>query len=194
MIHNLIIFASGTGTNAKAVIEYFKNDPRVQVSLIVCNNPAAGVIRNAEKENIPVLLIDRDSFGQDSFPRLLSEYNPSLILLAGFLWKIPESTVRTYEGKIINIHPALLPAYGGKGMYGMRVHESVLAAGEKKSGITIHYVNEKYDEGAIILQAQCPVLPDDTADVLAARIHRLEHFYLPRTIRFLLDTYREPAI
>ncbi len=184
---NLIIFASGAGTNAAAIINWFKANGKARVSLIVCNKPQAGVLKIAERENIPTLLIDKQSIQNDEFVTTLRSYNPTLIVLAGFLWKIPAIMTTTFPDKIINIHPALLPKYGGKGMYGHHVHEAVIAAGEQESGITIHYVNEAYDEGNTIVQAHCPVVAGDTPDSLAARIHQLEHYYFPRVIEFLLQ-------
>ncbi|MBE2289048.1 MAG: phosphoribosylglycinamide formyltransferase [Chitinophagaceae bacterium] len=184
---NLIIFASGAGTNAAAIINWFKANGKARVSLIVCNKPQAGVLKIAERENIPTLLIDKQSIQSDEFVSTLQSHNPRLIVLAGFLWKIPATMTTAFPDKIINIHPALLPNYGGKGMYGHHVHEAVIAAGEQESGITIHYVNEAYDEGNTIVQAHCPVVAGDTPDSLAARIHKLEHYYFPRVIEFLLQ-------
>lgn len=185
-MHSLIIFASGKGSNAAAIIDYFKQTGLAKVSLIVSNKPDAGVLNIAEKENIPTLIIDRQSFKDASVLETLKSYQPSLIILAGFLWKVPDTLVAAFPNRIINIHPALLPKYGGKGMYGHHVHHAVLASAEKSSGITIHYVDEAYDSGDIIVQASCPVIPTDTADTLAARIHSLEHFFFPRAIEFLL--------
>ncbi len=184
---NLIIFASGAGTNAAAIINWFKANGKARVSLIVCNKPQAGVLKIAERENIPTLLIDKQSIQSADFVATLQSHNPKLIILAGFLWKIPATMTTAFPDKIINIHPALLPKYGGKGMYGHHVHEAVIAAGEQESGITIHYVNEAYDEGNTIVQAHCPVVAGDTPDSLAARIHQLEHYYFPRVIEFLLQ-------
>jgi len=185
---HVIVFASGQGSNAAAIIDFFAGHDAVTVALIVCNNPKAGVVALARAHGIPLLLIDKATFSDAAaFARKLEGYNPALIVLAGFLWKVPETVVRAFAGKIINIHPALLPKYGGKGMYGMRVHEAVKAAGEAETGITIHWVNEHYDEGAAILQAYLPVAADDSPERIAQRIHRLEHYYLPRAIAFLLD-------
>jgi len=184
---NLIIFASGAGTNAAAIINWFKANGKARVSLIVCNKPQAGVLKIAERENIPTLLIDKQSIHSDEFVTTLRSHNPTLIVLAGFLWKIPATMTTAFPKKIINIHPALLPKYGGKGMYGHHVHEAVIAADEQESGITIHYVNEAYDEGNTIVQAHCPVVAGDTPNSLAARIHQLEHYYFPRVIEFLLQ-------
>ncbi len=185
-MHSLIIFASGTGTNAAAIIAFFKANGKARVSLIVCNKPGAGVLGIAEREGIPTLLIDKHSIKEAALVQQLQAHDPSLIILAGFMWKVPETLTNAFPDKIINIHPALLPKYGGKGMYGHHVHEAVIAAGEKESGITIHYVNEAYDEGAIILQAHCPVMPADTPDTLAQRVHKLEHFYYPKAVEYLL--------
>ena len=186
-MHSLIIFASGRGSNAAAIIDYFKKTGKAQVSLIVSNKADAGVLDIAREEHIPFLIIDRQSFKEALLIDQLVEHKPSLIVLAGFLWKIPDGLIQAFPNRIINIHPALLPSYGGKGMYGHNVHTAVLTAKEKESGITIHYVNEVYDSGNILLQARCPVHDGDTPDDLANRIHHLEHFYFPRTIEFLLD-------
>lgn len=185
-MHSLIIFASGRGSNAQAIIDYFRDSDMAEVVLIVTNNPDAGVLDIAAKEGIPSRIIDRPSFRDAAFVEELRSYDPSMIVLAGFLWKVPDSIVHAFSNKIVNIHPSLLPKYGGKGMYGHHVHEAVLASGDKKSGITIHYVNEVYDDGVVIEQETCDVKPGDTPDTLAARIHELEHFYYPRTIEYLL--------
>lgn len=186
-MHSLIIFASGRGSNAAAIIEHFKRLGHASVSLIVTNKANAGVLDIARAEHIPFLVIDKQSFNETLIIDQLQSYKPSLIILAGFLWKIPDHIIQAFPGKIINIHPALLPAYGGKGMYGHHVHNAVLSARDAESGITIHYVNEVYDSGNIIVQARCPVHSHDTADSLAERIHQLEHFYFPRAIEFLLQ-------
>jgi phosphoribosylglycinamide formyltransferase-1 len=151
--------------------------------LIACNNPSAGVLKIAGKENIQVLYIDKEKFFRgNGYVEELKEKNIDFIVLAGFLWKLPLVLVRSYGNRIINIHPALLPNYGGKGMYGNNVHAAVIAAEEKESGITIHYVDEHYDNGDIILQVKCPVLPGDTPGSLAQRIHVLEHEYYPKVV------------
>lgn len=186
-MHPLILFASGNGSNVQAVIDYFSDNEKAYVALIVCNNPKAGVLEIAGRYNIPVQLIDRVSFKEDAFVDMLKQHNPALIVLAGFLWKVPESVVTAFPGNIVNIHPALLPKYGGKGMYGSHVHKAVVEAGEKESGITIHFVNEHYDEGNVIIQAHCRLLPEDSAETLADKIQKLEHYFFPRTIEFLLD-------
>jgi phosphoribosylglycinamide formyltransferase-1 len=186
-MHSIIIFASGTGTNANAIIEHFKRNGKAKVSLIVSNKAEAGVLDIAQREEIPYLIVDRQTFHETLLIEQMNDHNPALIVLAGFLWKIPNAIIHAFPGRIINIHPALLPGYGGKGMYGHKVHNAVLAANDKESGITIHYVNEVYDEGNIILQARCSVEENDNADELASRIHKLEHFYYPRVIEFLLE-------
>lgn len=186
-MHQLIVFASGKGSNVQAILDYFHTSGKARIALIVCNNPDAGVLQIATREQIPVQMIDRASFREPAFASLLQGYQPALLVLAGFLWKVPETIVQAFPDRIINIHPALLPGYGGKGMYGQKVHQAVIAAGEKESGITIHKVNEHYDEGAAILQARCSLLPDDTPESLAVRIHELEHYFLPRTLEFILD-------
>lgn len=179
----IAVFASGAGTNAKKIIEYFACRQTIDVSLIVCNKPGAGVIQIASDYQIPVLLIEKDRFHQgDGYVDELKSAGINFIVLAGFLWKIPPALIHFYRNKMINIHPSLLPKFGGKGMYGAKVHEAVIAAGEKESGITIHYVDEHYDNGDIIFQATCPVLENDTPDSLAEKIHKLEHENFARVI------------
>ena len=187
-MHSLIIFASGKGSNARAIIEYFNRKPIAKVALIVSNKADAGVLDIAKDEHIPFLLVNKQSIQETLLIGQLQQYNPSLIILAGFLWKIPEGIIQAFRNRIINIHPALLPDHGGKGMYGHHVHNAVLAAGKNESGITIHYVDEVYDSGDVVLQARCPVLPNDTTESLASRIHNLEHFFFPRTIEYLLTS------
>ncbi len=186
----LAIFASGTGSNTQQIIDYFTSPSvkwHVTVSLIVCNKPGAGVLQIAQTKKINTLLIDRERFFYgDAYLDVLHETKIELIALAGFLWKIPLPIIHAFPKRIINIHPALLPKYGGKGMYGNKVHEAVIEAGEKKSGITIHYVDEHYDEGDIIFQATCDVLPGDTPETLAQRIHKLEHKHYPAVIERLI--------
>ena len=204
---NLAIFASGAGSNAQKIIDHFTSPPALSpesigifdkgegarkpkaiISLIVCNKPGAGVLGIAAKENIPVLLLEKEEFfSGDAYLDKLKEKEIDLIVLAGFLWKIPDALIKAYPGRIINIHPALLPKYGGKGMYGKHIHAAVIASGEKESGITIHYVDEHYDNGDIIFQARCPVLPNDTPDSLALRIHTLEHEHFPKVIERVIN-------
>ncbi len=184
---NIILFASGAGSNVQAIIDFFKDNKEVVPVAIVCNKPEAGVLNIAKAHNIRTILIDRNSFKSEAFVEQLKAFNPSLLVLAGFLWKVPDAVVAAFPDKIINIHPALLPKYGGKGMYGSHVHQSVIDNQEKESGITIHYVNEHYDEGNTIIQAHCTITESDTPESLAQKIHRLEHHFFPRTIEFLLS-------
>lgn len=183
-MNRIAIFASGAGSNAQQIINYFKlSDKNITVALIVCNKPGAGVISIAEKEGIPLLMIEKERFSRgDGYLPELQSHHIGFIVLAGFLWKIPQVLIDAYPKKIINIHPALLPNYGGKGMYGSNVHQAVINAAESQSGITIHYVDEHYDQGDIIFQATCEVKPDDTPLTLAERIHKLEHRYFPRIV------------
>jgi phosphoribosylglycinamide formyltransferase 1 len=190
-MHSLIIFASGRGSNAQAIIDYFCANGKAKVSLIVSNKADAGVLDIAKKENIPYIVVDRQTVKEAALVQQMQAHNPSLIILAGYLWKVPDTILQAFPDKIINVHPALLPAYGGKGMYGHHVHEAVVANAEKESGITIHYVNEHYDEGNIIVQARCSLAREDTPNSLAQKIHKLEHFFFPSTIEFLLDNTGE---
>jgi phosphoribosylglycinamide formyltransferase-1 len=179
----LAIFSSGTGSNAARIIEYFRDHPSIIVGLIVCNNPNAGVLHIASTAAIPTLLIEKERFFRgDAYLPDLRENQIDFIVLAGFLWKIPPALIRAYPHRIVNIHPALLPAYGGKGMYGRHVHEAVIAAGEKESGITIHYVDEIYDHGQAIFQAKVDVGPGETPETLAKKVQVLEHRHFPRVI------------
>jgi phosphoribosylglycinamide formyltransferase 1 len=184
----LAIFASGTGTNAAKIIQYFADSETVEVNLIVTNKADAGVLAIAAQHTIDSIVIQQTHFFEgDEYLHILQKRGIDFIVLAGFLWKIPENFIIAYPNKIVNIHPALLPKFGGKGMYGLRVHEAVFAAGEQESGITIHFVNEKYDEGAIVYQAKCAVAVDDTPALLAQKIHELEHAYYPMVIEGLLE-------
>jgi folate-dependent phosphoribosylglycinamide formyltransferase PurN len=210
---HVALFASGAGSNARKIIEYFENGVmgqstgaeknsitrgRIKISLIVCNVPGAGVLEIAKEKGIPTLLINKREFSATGYVESLRNADIHFIVLAGFLWKVPSVLVNAFKPQtkidaqgniargIINIHPALLPKYGGKGMYGTNVHEAVIAAGEKESGITIHWVNEHYDEGAIIFQAKCVVEFGDTPTTLANKIHALEHAHFAPTIEKLL--------
>ncbi len=185
---NIAVFASGAGTNAANIIQYFNQKQSANVALIVSNNPGAGVLNIAAKNNIPSLIIDKEKFFKgDGYLPELKNLEIDFIVLAGFLWKIPSSVINAYPNKIINIHPALLPKYGGKGMYGNFVHEAVLSAKEKQSGITIHFVDEYYDNGKTIFQIACPVYEDDTTESLAKRIQELEYKYFPKVIAELIE-------
>lgn len=185
---NIAVFASGTGTNADNIIQYFKNKQTAIVALIVCNNPQAGVLKIAEANNIPSLIIQKEKFFKaDAYIPELKNASINFIVLAGFLWKIPSLIINEYRDKIINIHPALLPKFGGKGMYGNFVHEAVLSAKEKQSGITIHFVDEFYDNGKTVFQTTCPVYENDTTETLAKRIHELEYKYFPKVIEEVIE-------
>lgn len=187
-LKNIAIFASGTGSNAQKIIDHLRNSTKGKVALIVCNKPGAGVLQIAANEGIPSVIIEKEEFFRgDAYVKLLQEKNIDLIVLAGFLWKIPANLVQAFPDKIINIHPALLPKYGGKGMYGHFVHEAVIAAGEKESGITIHFVNEKYDDGAPILQERCEITAEDTPETLAKKVQVLEHQWFPLIVERLLE-------
>lgn len=192
---NIAIFASGAGSNAQKIIQYFtsaslhrrERTPNSRVALIVCNNSKAGILDIARQENTPTLILDKDKFLHgNGYADELKAAGINFIVLAGFLWKLPVSLIKEYPGHIVNIHPALLPQYGGSGMYGRFVHQAVLDNKEKESGITIHYVDELYDHGAIIFQATCPVLENDTADTLAQRVQQLEHAHYPATVESVI--------
>lgn len=184
---NIAIFASGAGSNAQKIIDHFRHSDKGRVTVIVCNKPGAGVLQIAEREGISSIIIEREPFfHSDKYIQLLQEQQIDLVVLAGFLWKIPANLVQAFPNRIINIHPALLPKFGGKGMYGHFVHEAVIAAGEKESGITIHYVNEKYDDGETILQERCVITPEDTPDTVARKVQALEHQWFPVIVERLL--------
>lgn len=183
---NLIIFASGSGSNAENIFNYFKKNSLVKIDLIATNNPQAGVIERAKRLKIPFKIFNRNQFKSSDILLWPKIAQADLIVLAGFLWKIPTNFIAKFPNKIINIHPALLPKYGGKGMYGDRVHQSVVANNEVISGITIHYVNENYDDGAVIFQKSIALDVDETADRLAHKIHQLEYTYYPKVIDKLL--------
>ncbi len=187
-----MIFASGSGTNAEQIIRYFQPGTYATVALVMSNRKDAGVHDRCRSLNVPSCTFSRHDFYQsDAVVRLIDEIRPTLLILAGFLWLVPETILERYPVRILNIHPALLPDFGGPGMYGQRVHEAVLAAGKTESGITIHTIDKDYDRGKIIFQATCPVLPDDTSDSLAMRIHTLEHEHYPRVILDYLTTLND---
>ncbi|SIO48163.1 phosphoribosylglycinamide formyltransferase [Chitinophaga niabensis] len=184
---NIAIFASGAGSNAQKIIDHFRGSSLAKVTLILSNKAEAGIFKIAEREQIPAILIDKEQFFRgDTYIKLLEEAKTDLVVLAGFLWKVPANLVTAFPNRIINIHPALLPKFGGKGMYGHFVHEAVLAAGEKESGITIHYVNEKYDDGGVILQEKCIITEEDTPESLARKVQVLEHKWFPLIVERLL--------
>ena len=182
----LSIFVSGGGTNLQRIAEYFAENPDVEIANVICNNPNAYAIERAKNLGIPCKIISRAEFKSEDFSKELMEQNIDLIVLAGFLWLVPQHLIEAFPNKIINIHPALLPKYGGKGFYGEHVHEAVVAAKEEFSGITIHYVNECYDSGAIIFQAKVALEEGETADSLAAKIHKLEYQHYTEVIEELI--------
>lgn len=187
MVKKVAIFASGSGSNAENLIRYFQVNESIKIELILCNRSDAYVLKRAEKLGVPATIIPTAEWNPgEKALSILQNHHVEFIILAGFLLRIPDLLLHTYPDKIINIHPALLPKYGGKGMYGDRVHEAVVANREKESGITIHYINEHYDEGQIIRQFTCPVLPEDTAADVAAKVHALEYEHYPRVIKDLL--------
>ena len=185
----IVIFASGSGTNAENLIRYFDRHTDVVFPAIVSNKASAYVHERAKQLGVPSYTFDKEGFENGTVLELLRQEKIDFIILAGFLLKIPDTLLQAYPNRIVNIHPALLPKFGGKGMYGMRVHEAVVAAGEKESGITIHYVNENYDEGEIIFQATCEVLPTDSAEEVAEKVHELEYEYFPQVVEGIIINY-----
>ncbi len=188
MKKKIAIFASGSGSNAENIIRYFQKSDTVEVSLVLSNRSDAFVLERASRLNVPNRVFSKEDWRLgDRIWATLQEYPIDFIVLAGFLIRVPDLLLHAYPDKIINIHPALLPKFGGKGMYGDRVHEAVVASGEKETGITIHYINEHYDEGAVIFQATCSVLPDDSAADVAKKVHALEYEHFPRIIEQVLS-------
>jgi phosphoribosylglycinamide formyltransferase-1 len=186
---NIAVFASGSGTNAQNIAEYFLAINDIRVSLILANKPDAFVLERAKNLGIPSLVFTRQEFYESEIILdILKRHKIDFIVLAGFLWLVPDYLLKDYSRRIINIHPALLPKYGGKGMYGEKVHQAVIESGDKKTGITIHYVNDHYDEGEIIFQDSFDILPGDTAESIAQRVHKLEYKHFPRVIE---ETIRE---
>lgn len=188
-VTRLAVFASGGGSNAKALLKYFRNHPQICISLFVSNKKDSGVFTLGEKNNVPTIWISSADFKKpEVLLPLLQSHSVDYVILAGFLWLLPEFLIKKFPGKIINIHPSLLPKFGGKGMYGMHVHEAVRNAGEKISGCTIHLVNEKYDEGRIIFQAETPLAEDMTPEDIAREVLRLEHLcYGPAIEKYVLS-------
>ena len=187
---NIAIFASGEGTNAQKIIDYFKSSNTIKVALIVSNKSAANVLNRAKSANIPILILNKEDFYKtNNAVQQLVPYNVDFIVLAGFLWMVPDSLIKVFPYKIINIHPALLPKFGGKGMYGLNVHKAVLEAKEKESGITIHYVNENYDDGEIIAQIPININANETAESLSNKIHNLEYQIYPQAIELVINAH-----
>ena len=183
----IILFASGSGSNVEKICEYFEKQENVSVELLICNNLKAKVLLKARKYDINSLIIDQESFYNSSIVlKKILNIQPRLIVLAGFLWKIPKNLIKSFPNKIINIHPALLPKFGGKGMYGMNIHNAVIDKKEKKSGITIHYVNQNYDEGDIIFQKTIDIKKNETSKELSLRILKQEHDFFPKIIHKIL--------
>ena len=185
-VKRIIFFASGSGTNVENIIKYFHSNRAVEITLILTNNPNAGVVRRAKKMKKPLMLFSKRELLDQSLLRKINKINPDLIVLAGFLLKIPKEFIKAFPKKIINIHPAILPKFGGKGMYGNRIHQSVKDAGEQKTGITIHFVNEYFDQGEIIFQASVNVACDDSVEEIADKVHQLEYAHYPKLINKLL--------
>ncbi len=182
-IPRICILASGAGTNAETIYHFFESKRTAQVVMVLSNNPDAPVLQRMQPHNVVAMPFNRLQFYEsDQLITFLQEFGITHIVLAGFLWQVPPSLIQAFPGKIINIHPALLPKFGGKGMYGLKVHERVKAAGETETGITIHLVNERYDEGKIIFQAKCPVLPNDTPEQIAEKVQRLEHEHFAKEV------------
>jgi phosphoribosylglycinamide formyltransferase-1 len=180
---NIAIFASGSGSNAENLIRYFTNHPRVRINLVLSNSPTAFVLERAKKLHIPSSVFSKtDFYGSDTVLQQLQEYRIDRLVLAGFLWLIPRNILAAFPQRIINIHPALLPKYGGQGMYGMHVHRAVVADAETETGITIHGVDAEYDRGEVIFQARCAVQSGDTPETVAAKVHELEYKYFPEIV------------
>jgi len=187
MKKRIAIFASGSGSNAQKIMEHFKRSPEAEVVLILTNNPQAYVLQRADNFEVPSHIFNRHEFyDTDNVIRLLKNLQVDLIVLAGFLWLVPQSLLKSFPNKIINLHPALLPKYGGKGMYGDHVHQAVLEAKDDESGITIHFVNEQYDEGEILHQSRFKIEPGDNLEMIKFKGQQLEHQHFPRVIENLL--------
>jgi phosphoribosylglycinamide formyltransferase 1 len=185
-MNKIAIFASGSGSNAENIINFFKENKKIEISLVFSNNKNAGVIQRAVNLDVKCLFFSRTDFYESKkVLQALKNNNIDFIVLAGFLWLIPEYLIDTYPNKIINIHPALLPKYGGKGMYGMNVHKAVVKNKDSESGITIHYVNKEYDKGNTLFQAKCSILPSDTPEDIAKKVHELEYEHFPKVIEKL---------
>jgi len=186
-MNKIAVFASGSGTNAENLINFFKGNKKIEISYIFSNNKNAYVIQRAKNHDIKHYIFSQSEFyNTTNIIQILHKNNIDFIILAGFLWLIPDYLIKIYPNRIINIHPALLPKYGGKGMYGMNVHKAVIENNEKETGITIHYINNEYDKGNIIFQAKCPVNKDDTAETIAKKVHALEYEHFPKIVKKII--------
>lgn len=185
----IAVFASGSGSNAENIVKFFRNNDLARVTIILSNKKDAYVLERAQQLGVPSLSFNREDFyNSDKIVRALEEQKIDLVVLAGFLWLVPQSLIEKYDGRIVNIHPALLPKYGGKGMFGMNVHNAVVAEKETETGITIHYVNGRYDEGNVIFQAKVSVNPSDTPEIVADKVHHLEYEHFPKIVEKLIAT------
>ncbi len=184
----ILLFASGNGSNVENIIQYFKNNKEVSILGVFSNNPEAKVLAIAKSYNITSYVFNRNELNEGFVLKKINELQPDLIVLAGFLWKMPEEIIQQYPNKIINIHPALLPKFGGKGMYGMKVHQAIIENKESTTGITIHYVNEHYDEGEFIFQHQIAIVDCQTPEAIATKVNQLEHEHFPKVIEKLLTS------
>ncbi|NBC83716.1 MAG: phosphoribosylglycinamide formyltransferase [Bacteroidetes bacterium] len=186
-MNKVAVFASGSGTNAENLVNYFSNHESIRVALILTNKPDAGVIERAKKLDVPCIVFNKTMFRDEKYiPGVLQNQHIDWIVLAGFLWLVPSYLIKAFPGRIVNIHPSLLPKYGGKGMYGQYVHQAVLDNNETETGITVHYVNNEYDRGEVIFQKKCAVLPDDNPESLASRVHQLEYDCYPKVVESLI--------
>lgn len=183
---NIVIFASGSGTNAENIMHYFKGNEDIRIAAVFSNNPMAGVLDKAEKHGIPSIVFTKSELADATVSKNLLDFSPDTIILAGFLLKFPAGLIESYPGRIINIHPALLPKYGGKGMYGMNVHQAIMENKDTETGITIHYIDEHYDEGDIIFQKSITLSGNETCEEIADKVRELEHEYFPQIIEKLL--------
>jgi phosphoribosylglycinamide formyltransferase-1 len=192
--YRLAIFASGSGTNAEQIFGYFKDHPGIRTVALLSNNSQAYALTRAQNHGISTVVFDRGEFNDGTVLKKLKNFNVTHVVLAGFLWLIPQEILKAYQGRMINIHPSLLPAFGGKGMYGRKVHEAVKASGATETGITIHEVNEKYDEGRVVFQRSVAITLDDNPDTIAEKVHKLEHQYFPAVIESWIKNLPYTAI
>lgn len=190
MLKRIAVLASGSGSNALKLFQYLEGNAQLSIAAVVSNKEDAGVLNHARAYGVETLVVNRDTFYESKLVLdFMEKRSIDCLVLAGFLWLIPPYLLKAFSDRIVNLHPSLLPAYGGKGMYGRHVHNAVLRAGERESGITVHIVNERYDEGRILLQARCPVLMGDTPETLAARVQQLEHTFFPVAVTHWAKTW-----